>query len=234
MFQFILHFLFRLFFTKVIINTTNQERDISYYTNSNIISISPSGYFGFYTLGICAYIKEHYDTSSYLFTGTSAGSWNCLYITMKKFNIQPYIKHELFVNKSSYEILYQLKQLLENNCKTDIDLNRVFIGITTFHQANIHTEFEDLNDALTCCIASSNIPFITGSIFHRYRNAYSYDGIFSNCYLTQTPILHIHPNLWGQNTKLKFNLFKKDVYNLEELFKKRVSRYCYLWQTNTR
>jgi len=64
---------------------------------------------------------------------------------------------------------------------------------------------------LLFCIASSNVPFITGSIFQKYRNTFSYDGIFSKCpYLTKKPALHIHPNMWGQN-KCLLNYLKRIV-----------------------
>jgi hypothetical protein len=54
-----------------------------YIIPSKIISISPSGYFGFYTLGICAYIHEHYDTSEYVLSSTSSGAMNCFLMTLK-------------------------------------------------------------------------------------------------------------------------------------------------------
>ena len=51
--------------------------------NPKMISISPAGIYGFYTLGTCAYIKENYDVSDYIFSGASAGSWNSLYMVLK-------------------------------------------------------------------------------------------------------------------------------------------------------
>jgi len=38
------------------------------------ISIQPGGITGFYTLGICSYIKEKYDTSKYNIMGSSSGA----------------------------------------------------------------------------------------------------------------------------------------------------------------
>ena len=130
------------------------------------------------------------------------------------------IDNEKYKNKNSGELLHVIKNLLIHHySETDFDINRIFIGISTFTQTNIHTDFDNLRDALDCSIASSNVPFITGSIFQKYRNIVSYDGIFSKCpYLTETPTLHIHPNMWGQNEYLPFNLFKKDCMNLEKLF----------------
>jgi predicted acylesterase/phospholipase RssA len=53
-------------------------------TNKKIISISPGGYKGFYVLGICQYIKEHYNLDNYIFSGASAGSWNALAMCFKR------------------------------------------------------------------------------------------------------------------------------------------------------
>ena len=36
-------------------------------------------------------------------------------------------------------------------------------------ETNIYTDFYDLEDALNCCVASSNIPFITGNLFNKYK-----------------------------------------------------------------
>ena len=84
MFQFILQLILQFFLPKTVVvhNKTNVQQSLEKYTIP-IISISPSGYFGFYTLGICAYIHEHYDTSKYSFSGTSAGAWNCFFMMLK-------------------------------------------------------------------------------------------------------------------------------------------------------
>jgi hypothetical protein len=220
---------------KVIVhNQTNVQQPLDKYTiPSNLISISPSGYFGFYTLGICAYIHEHYDTSNYLFTGTSSGAWNCFFMMLKNKKelsnmIRIIINNDNYKTKNSCQILHILKKVLLNHYTTnDFDLQRLFIGVTTIQQTNIYTDFESIQDALDCCISSSNVPFITGSIFHRYRNAFSYDGIFSSSpYLSKSSILHIHPNIWGQNEKLTFQLFKKDCFNLQQLYEKGYQDTC--------
>ena len=50
---------------------------------SNIINIYPGGLHGFYMMGICKYIKNHYNLNNCKFYGASAGSWNGLYLTYK-------------------------------------------------------------------------------------------------------------------------------------------------------
>jgi hypothetical protein len=104
----------------------------------------------------------------------------------------------------------------------DFDLDRLFIGLTTFGQTNIYTDFENLEDAIDCCIASSHIPFITGQILHHYKNKCVFDGGFgTHPYINTNKVeLHISPNIWNQNEKIKFNMLKKDFFNLENLFDK--------------
>jgi hypothetical protein len=177
-------------------------------------------------MGVCAYIKDNYDTSKYLFSGASAGAWNSLFMIM---NIKTEIikniivNNEIYKNKNVSQIQQNIKQNILKNFNTkDFDLNRLFIGVTNFKQTNIYTDFENIDDAINCCLASSHIPFITGCLLHRYKNKYVFDGGFSeNPYLNVNQIvLHIHPNIWGQNEKIDFNLFKKDFCNFENLYKK--------------
>ena len=55
------------------------------------------------------------------------------------------------------------------------------IGVTCIKETeiftNIYTEFEDLEDAIDCCIASSNIPFVTGMCESNYKDQLSLDGM---------------------------------------------------------
>ena len=208
----------------LIMNKTNTVDDLTKYNDKKIITVSPSGLYGFYTLGICAYIYEHYDLSDYIFSGTSAGSWNCLFMSMKdkkKLSIlKTIINNDLYKNKNSEQVLHELKRNILTHCvESDFDLSRVFIGLATIGKTHIHTEFKDLEDVLDCCICSSNIPFLTGSIFQLYNNVTSYDGIFSkNPYINDTSILHVHHNMWDQHKEINFNLIQQ--FNLEELYEK--------------
>ena len=209
--------------------------------NKKLITISPGGFKGFYLLGILTFVKETYDTNDLIYSGASAGAWNSLFMCYKG-NSLPFIYNLLDYNlkksKSILEFEYYLKyKLLSNYNENDFDLNRLFIGVTTlqklFPQTNIFADFETVEDAINCCIASSHIPFITGGITNKYHNMFTFDGGFSNYpYLDRERLLHISPSMWNiedkeENNKIKKNWKKMKKYteifsisknNLLELF----------------
>jgi hypothetical protein len=125
-------------------------------------------------------------------------------------------------------------------------LKKLFIGVTSFENMKIKThifsDFDTLEDALNCCIASSHIPYITGSTFlNKYQNMNAFDGGFSNYpYINIIkPSLHITPEIWENNKQendkktliekyftLKFHisdcttLFSRSKYSFNDLFEK--------------
>ena len=206
--------------------------------NKQIISISPGGYKGFYIMGICKFIKQNYKLDNCVFSGASAGAWNAL-LLCSKHNIQD-IENQLLdfsiINaKSIYEMENLIKTRLLEVYKThDFELDKLFIGVTTFvnHMPNttIYYGFNDLEEAIDCCIASSHIPFITGGAIHRYRNLISFDGGFcKQPYVNiSNPVLHITPNIWKRYKKMSLEnphfkisdyttLFSKDKYILSDM-----------------
>ena len=199
--------------------------------NPKMISISPAGIYGFYTLGTCAYIKENYDVSDYIFSGASAGSWNSLYMVLK--NDLEFSTTVLNINtenmSSIFELEYGIKNAILSNYKTNnFDFSRIYIGVTVIKnnklKTSIYCDFKDLKDAIDCCIASSHIPFITGGALNRYKDLLSFDGGFSKYpYIRNVePVLHITPNMWKRkNINCKdatlFN-FKKNKNTIDKLF----------------
>lgn len=201
--------------------------------NKKLISISPGGLKGFYLLGTISYIKENYDLSNYIFSGASAGSWCSLIMSMnKKFDFFNFIDSTIINATSILEIQLNIKRKLLYTYKdSDFDLTRVYIGVTTLQkfnlEKNIYTNFADLEDAIDCCIASSHIPFVTGGCMNRYHNMLTFDGGFSNYpYIKKIePVIHIHPNIWNNNTKKNKKVFFYDTglslrekYNFNTLF----------------
>lgn len=178
--------------------------------NKKLIAISPAGLRGFYLLGIMSYIKENYDTSNYIFTGASAGAFNALFATYKydPSDIVNILDIEnIFSDDNGGFSIRELQQniknaLLDNFSTNDFELDKLFIGVTciqNFHvKTNIYHHFENLEDAIDASIASSNIPFITGNIIHKYNDLYSFDGGFSKYPFLHLfePTLHITSDIW--------------------------------------
>lgn len=196
--------------------------------NKKIISISPGGYKGIYSFGVCSYIKDNFKLDDYVFSGASAGAWNALLLCYK-YDYQT-IKEEIVdMSLKQYKTPFQIENSMKNKilslCKSeDFDLRRLFIGVTTIDAYKPHTTiysgFTNLEDALDACIASSHIPLLTGGIVNTYNNKMAFDGGFSSYpYLfTSKPVLHITPSMWNQN-KSKPNLIK-DITDYTTLFSK--------------
>ena len=193
----------------------------TFLDDKKLITISPGGYKGFYLLGILTYIKEKYETENLIYSGASAGSWNGLFMCYKGdplsfvYNLLDYnIKN----TNSITELEYFMKYKLITNYKTeDFDLRRLFIGVTTISGfsplTNIFSDFETLEDAINCCIASSHIPLITGGLTNKYHNMFTFDGGFSKYpYLDKDRLVHVSPSMWEEiHTKNQESTFGTSV-----------------------
>jgi hypothetical protein len=201
--------------------------------DKKIISISPGGYKGFYLMGVSTYIKDNYSLEPFIFSGASAGAWTALFLTFNKEPLDVVVKiidKSIKNAQSISEMEHIMKYKILNTYTTeDFDLKRLFIGVTSLSnfkvKTNIYSDFDDLEDALNCCIASSHIPYVTGGFTNRYNNIYAFDGGFSNYpYLdVAKPVLHITPSMWNsKNGKGQISdyttLFSREKYDFLELF----------------
>ena len=218
-----------------------------------LICISPGGFKGFYMMGIVAYIKENYDLTDCYFSGASAGSWNAILFSYKE-NLRELFyniigdKHKLTKNESIHHFEIFLKnRILQCSQSRDYELHRASIGVCTLksisetdkHNLNIvelkreltcntliFSNFNDLEDALNCCIASSHVPFITGGLINKYKNIFALDGGLSRFpyYSGIKTVFHITPNMWGNKVNHVFDiesyttLLCKEKYNFHDLF----------------
>jgi hypothetical protein len=199
-------------------NNTNfylKENDL---LNKNLITISPGGFKGFYLLGILSYLKQNYVIDDFIYSGASAGAWNSLFMCYKGDTmtfVYDLLDQNIKKAKNLKELQFLLKyKLLSKYKDSDFDLKKLFIGVTTFKyfypRINIYSDFENLEDAINCCIASSHIPFITGGITNRYKNLFSLDGGFSRYpYLSKDNILHVKPCMWDEIKQEEKNPIKK-------------------------
>jgi hypothetical protein len=224
---------------------TDSEKQLYFNTNEfiidkKLISISPGGLRGFYLLGILSFIKENYKLDDYIFSGASAGAWNSLFMCYTK-NPREFIFKILNSNivkaKNVYEIEYIMKYKLLELCKdSDFDLQRLFIGVTSIKQfqiqTNIFSDFDSLEDAINCCIASSHIPLVTGGFTNRYHNMYTFDGGFSNYpYLNiKKPVLHVSPSMWKELKLEKEETDKNGQTSIRKNMSERMKRFSSFYQ----
>jgi hypothetical protein len=196
--------------------------------DKKLISISPGGFKGFYMLGTATFIKENYKLDKYIFSGASAGAWNSLFMTYKHDPIDFVINvldDRLNNAISIFDLEYEIKyKILHRYTESDFDLQKLFIGVTSFENMKVKThifsDFDTLEDALNCCIASSHIPYITGTTFlNKYQNMNAFDGGFSKYpYLNIIkPSLHITPNMWKDDKKSNVKTsYIKNLFNFPE------------------
>jgi hypothetical protein len=210
------------------------------YNNKKLISISPAGLKGFYLLGISRFIKENYDMDDYVFSGASAGAWNALYMTYKG-DSQEFINKVLNDNTNKAKTVIEVKNtvkenILSNYKKEDFELDRLFVGVKTFTGTTIYSNFESVEDAIDCCIASSHIPLITGGLLNVYNNKYTFDGGFAeHPYLQKPSVLHITPNIWtnneldeyGRRLVYREDFFKKENQRQKKKSEKKEEKFCF-------
>jgi hypothetical protein len=212
--------------------------DNEFIKNKKVISISPGGYKGIYMLGTTTYIRKQYNLDNYIFSGASAGAWNALMLTFKN-DITHHLDDLLYKNihnsKTILDLEQNMKESILNKFTTDdFELRRLFIGVTTVYNKKSNTTifsgFNNLEDALDCCIASSHIPFITGGVVNKYKNMLTFDGGFSRYpYINHLEhSFHINPDIWYErnNTGGLYNeiaeyttLFSKKRFDFKELYK---------------
>lgn len=213
----------------LLLDKNNFMNSNSFVKNKKIISISPGGLKGIYILGTCTYLKQHFNFDDYIFSGASAGSWNSLVMCYK--NDPLFIKKEIIdysikMDYSINEIELKMKERLLTVCSSeDFYLNRLYIGATVLYNSSVNTyifyNFNNLEDAVNCCIGSSHIPVLTGGLLYNYNNKLTFDGGFSRYpYLDiKRPVLHITPNIWNYNKNENKGLMK-NIHQYTTLFSK--------------
>ena len=210
------------------VNINDQKQ----FNNTKFITITPGGIAGFYSLGVCNYIKEHYNITDYSFLGASAGAWNamvCCYKGDTHHFIKTLFEDDIICNTHSIdELQYNLKHhILDRYSIQDFDVERLHITICEVDQfciksKVIHT-FYNLDTLLDCCIVSSHIPYITsGNLIKVYDNKITFDGgLLSFPPKDKYHHIIITPNMYDPDMlgNMIVNLFKRNItkdslYNL--------------------
>ena len=145
------------------------------------IVIAPGGYRGIYVLGICHYVKNHFEVKNKTFLGFSSGSLNSLFMTLDKEQDYLYIQRLFTMNKKK-SISKLLTEVIESTRKvgeSSFDIKRLHVGVSTPKGLEYFKNFLNLEDALYCCKCSSFVPFITyQDIFLFYKSKLTLDGGF--------------------------------------------------------
>lgn len=185
-----------------------QTKKITSYVKPDII-ISPSGYYGFYTLGICHYIKKHFSIENKKISGFSSGSFNGLYLTMnnkKKNNKLLKLLLKMGKYNNLNEMAIHFKNKFIHKFKLNDFNNNLYIGLSHINKLGIYNEFNDIEELINCCYGSSFIPYVTmKKTIYIYNKKLTLDGMiyykkFKNS-LKNENILFISPKMFGRYTK---------------------------------
>lgn len=211
------------------VNINNKKQ----FNNTKFITITPGGIAGFYSLGVCNFIKEHYDVSDYSFLGASAGAWNamvCSYNGDTQSLVKSLFDNDIIDDTNSInELQYKLKHhILERYSIDDFDVERLHITICEVDQFSIKSKvinnFYNLETILDCCMVSSHIPYITSNkLIKVYDNKITFDGgFFSFPPKDKYHHIIISPNMYDPDMlgNMLMNMFKRNITkdSLYELF----------------
>ena len=210
-------FIIFLIYIKTYIKPRFQYKLIYEINTDNIIPdivISPGGRYGMYSLGICHYIKNNFDITNKKIIGFSSGSWNGLFMTMKKEYINDALKKAFRIkNENIPNILKKTINVVQEYNINDFNIQNLYIGSTHFNKHIIHNNFITLDEVIRCCVSSSFIPFVTyNDLFYFYKNKLSFDGgFYYKNYIKTLPstTLIISFRMFGRHKNL--NIFTEKI-----------------------
>jgi hypothetical protein len=169
------------------------------------IVISPGGFRGVYTNGICHYVKNHFNVKNKTFAGFSSGSFNSLFMVLDDELNNIYIKKLTELKKRPiHQFLDQVIHIIHENFETDqFDLSRIHVAVSTSNGLEYFKHFLTLKEALSCCKCSSFVPFITcHDLFMFYKSKLTLDGaiFYRHVKKEEKRKLFISPNMFGRYT----------------------------------
>lgn len=193
--------------------------------NDADIIISPGGYKGLYTIGICHYIKTHFDVSKKRFTGFSSGSFNSLFMTLDPEYDNLFLRLMFSLNKKNPPISVLLSNIVDivrkNFTETNFDLTRVNVGVTTTRGLTYFNDFLSLEDAVYCCKCSSFVPFLTyRDVFLFYKGNLTLDGAFYYKHVRKETknVLFIESSMFGRYSRNLTEGFRKPKCSYYQMY----------------
>ena len=181
----------------------------------------------FYQAGISKFLKEQYEMSHYEFSGISAGSWCSMFLasnitSQQMDNIIECLTEGSIDGNNFWTKGSELAKIIILNEDFDIDYSRLKIGITQltpFPKKKYVTEFNNKEDVVDACIASSYIPILSGNIATNYKDVLSLDGAIwgEGKLVRKNAILNFSPDIWGKKYELE-NLLDFNASNIKKLY----------------
>jgi hypothetical protein len=202
-------------------NSTKEKFDYNIIYNTG-------GYYGFYQLGICHYIKNNFKYNDKTSLGISAGSWLTLFMNLDKKHTNKFLLL-IFKSLKQNTPIHKLPNIFKNCIEPYIqhistkNLNILVTDVSEL-KYKIHNKFLSVNDAVNCCTASSFVPFVTyKELFYFYNHRLVLDGgVFKKIYMNSIDTdksLIIKFEMFGRFKQFKlFKSFRRPKYSLYELY----------------
>jgi len=143
--------------------------------------IGPGGAAGFYSLGICHYLVNHFELKDKHIVGFSAGAFNSLFM-----RLIPEKRNKLLQDifdcdqRNTIHILKRIIDIVETTTElNDYDMKRISIGVSHPEGLSLYDTFLTIKQVVSCCKSSSFIPFVTyESGIDFYNHKIAFDGYF--------------------------------------------------------
>lgn len=192
------------------------------------IVLAPGGMLGFYTLGICHYIKNNYNINNKKIIGFSAGSFNIIFMSLKNENNNEYLSKLFNLNIRGNDNITDMIMLLQKNILLEINFDDLLLENKSIGLTSNSLKLQDVNsfnttkEIVNCCVASSFIPFITyNDFFYFYKGKDYYDGGIMYHFLKRTlkkKCLIISYKMFNRWKNCRFNLLKKKNVSIYDLY----------------
>jgi hypothetical protein len=188
------------------------------------VIIGPGGVLGFYSLGICHYLVNHFELRDKHIAGFSSGAFNTLFMRVKPKKRTHSLRHIFGCKEtSSMLLLNELMEYVEKKTTlSDYNLSKTSIGISHLDGISLYDTFHSIEQVVRCCKSSSFVPYVTNETgVNYYNDKISMDGYFLYGYFMQhytTPPLVITPGMFGRfkNPWLANIMFVFGVHPLQD------------------
>ncbi len=194
------------------------------------IIVAPCGLYGLYNMGICHYIRNHFDIKDKKIAGLSSGSFNAIFLCLDNKSARRMLKETFRLNnKYSNNIKKYAESIIvsmNSHFKVDDIKNKnLYVGMSHPNDLVFYHDFKTMEQLMKCCMGSSFIPGITYSnLIHFYNNRYSLDGavwyVHYKKYIDTDKTLIISPRLfkrYGRKNIIYESVFKKN-FNLYQMY----------------